>query len=83
MKDRSFSRIGSSLHEVALFGAVALGVLYWAEHPDPPPPGRHPAGCHACSAAPPGAAAARDAYLLRVGSVDIEDLPASERRGPE
>jgi len=30
----------------------------------------HPAGCHACSFCPPGAAAALDAYLIRSGTID-------------
>ena len=29
----------------------------------------HPPGCHACSVCPPDAVAARDAYLIRTGSI--------------
>ena len=36
----------------------------------------HPPGCRACSACPPEVAAARDAYLIRTGS--IQDPTAVE-----
>jgi hypothetical protein len=38
-----------------------------------PRPVPHPVACHACSAnAPPAVVAARDAYLARIGALDIE-----------
>ncbi len=33
----------------------------------------HPPGCHACSLCPSGAAAARDAYLIRTDSIEADE----------
>jgi hypothetical protein len=35
----------------------------------PPPKGSHPVGCHACSVCDREAVAARDAFLIRTGSI--------------
>jgi hypothetical protein len=38
-----------------------------------PCPVRHPVACHGCSAnAPPSVLADRDAYLVRIGAIEIE-----------
>jgi hypothetical protein len=34
----------------------------------------HPPGCHACSVCPPDVVAARDAYLIRTGSIQPPDF---------
>jgi hypothetical protein len=53
---------------------IAGGVVLFLAAPRPPlRPVHHPVACHACSAsAPPAVAAARDAYLVGTGALEIE-----------
>jgi hypothetical protein len=65
-----------SLHLIALSTAL-LGIALasqsrpwsWFSAAEIP----HPPGCHACSVCPPGAAAARDEFLLRTESIAEAD----------
>ena len=66
-----------ALHLIVLTAAAVATatVLYpWSQGPHRGEQRAHPAGCHACSLCPPGAAAALDAYLVRSGTID----PSSE-----
>jgi hypothetical protein len=48
-------------------------VLFFAAPRARPHAVLHPVACHACSAnAPPAVAAARDAYLVEIGAIEIE-----------
>jgi hypothetical protein len=62
----------ASLHLIALTTALmgvalALNSHSWWSHRSNEID--HPPGCHACSVCPPEVAAARDAYLIRTGSI--------------
>jgi hypothetical protein len=65
-----------SLHLIALTTALVGAVLALHSGGWRRPATRetqHPPGCHACSVCPPEAAAARDAYLIRTGSIQPPD----------
>jgi hypothetical protein len=56
----------------ALLGAaLAVGTHAWRSHTNSPV--EHPSGCHACSFCSPETTAARDAFLLRSGSIEPDD----------
>jgi hypothetical protein len=53
---------------------IAWGLVLFSAAPRARPyPVLHPVACHACAANPPPAvAAARDAYLVEIGAIEIE-----------
>ena len=55
---------------------VVGGLVYHLAAPAaPPPPVRHPVGCHACSvSAPPAVVAASDAELVRIGAIEAANM---------
>jgi hypothetical protein len=61
-------------YAVLLMTLVAAGlVLFFAAPPARPRLVLHPVTCRACSASPPPAAvAATDAYLARIGAIEID-----------
>jgi hypothetical protein len=67
----------SSLHLIALSTALTAAALalnshfMWSHRNEQ---AEHPPGCHACSVCPPEVAAARDAYLIRTGSIQSPDV---------
>jgi hypothetical protein len=63
-------RLSDSVFPMAIL--VVGGLIYHLAAPAaPPPPVRHPVGCHACSvSAPPAVVAAFDAELVRIGAVE-------------
>jgi hypothetical protein len=76
MKHRFGWMSDASLHLIALTTALmavalALNSRSWWSHRDVRVD--HPSGCHACSVCPPEVAAARDAFLIRTGSIPSPD----------
>jgi hypothetical protein len=76
MKHRIGWMSDPSLHLIALTTALtglalALNSHSWWSHRNQV--SRHPPGCHACSVCPPEVAAARDAFLIRTGSIQSPD----------
>jgi hypothetical protein len=63
------------LFNTALMIAALVELSSLPSAPKSLPPVVHPNGCHACSASTPAVAAARDAYLFRVGAFEADDLP--------
>jgi hypothetical protein len=64
--------IDPALHLIALSTAILGTALALSAHPGLWHRGgriEHPAGCHACSFCPADVVAARDAYLIRTGSI--------------
>jgi hypothetical protein len=65
-----------ALHLIALSTAILGAALALSAHPGHWRGDQgfaHPPGCHACSACRPEVAAARDAFLLRTGSIAPAD----------
>jgi hypothetical protein len=65
-----------ALHLIALPTAIVGTLLALSSHAGlghGGPRSEHPASCHACSVCPPEVVAARDAYLIRTGSIAPAD----------
>jgi hypothetical protein len=61
-----------ALHLIALTTAIVGAALALSSHAGPGhrgPRSEHPASCHACSVCSSEAVAARDAFLIRTGSI--------------
>jgi hypothetical protein len=61
-----------ALHVLAFSTVIVGTALALSPHPELVQRSRrleHPPGCHACSVCPADVAAARDAYLIRTGSI--------------
>ena len=61
------------LHVLVVVLAVVVLVFGSESWSSSRPVAQHPADCHTCSLRTPGAAEARDAFLVRHGYIDAED----------